>query len=113
MLQQASRGSSKVLRVMAMLRAGNPFTTVLAAIENMKELIAEEAKVDKEQLGWCKSERKENNGKKKEKEAQIQELESAISGLEETIDHPETGLKVMIKETEDSLVKNSQNQAEE
>merc|ERR1712113_346440 len=64
MLQQASHGSSKVLRVMSMLRAGNPFTKVLEAIENMKALIAEEAEVDKEQLDWCKSERKENNDNK-------------------------------------------------
>jgi len=51
--------------------------------------------------------------RKKEKETQIKELESAITGLEEVIDHPETGLKVLIKNTEDSLVENTQSQAEE
>merc|ERR1719223_485932 len=107
------RRSARLMRVATLLSSGNAFTKVLQAIEKMKELIVEEAKVDKEQFDWCKSERTENNEKKDKKQEEIEDLEAGIAELEKTIDDPETGLKVMIKETEESLEENSKSQSDE
>merc|ERR1719297_377520 len=101
------------MRVANLLSSGNAFTKVLEAIENMKELIVQEAKVDKEQFDWCESETKENNEMKDKKQEEIKDLEAGIAELEKTIDHPEIGLKVMIKDTEESLEENSKSQSDE
>jgi len=112
-LLRSPRRSARLMRVATLLSSGNAFTKVLDAIEKMKELIVEEAKVDKEQFDWCESERKENNEKKDKKQEEIEDLEAGIAELEKTIDDPETGLKVMIKETEESLEENSKSQSDE
>jgi len=112
-LLRAPRRSARLMRVAALLSSGNAFTKVLESIEKMKELIVEEAKVDKEQFDFCKEERKENNDKKDEKKEQIEDLESGIAELEKSIDDPETGLKAMIAESEESLEENSKSQSDE
>lgn len=115
LLEQAvdSQHSRRVARVVALLRAGNPFANVLAAIEKMKGLIAKEAEVDKEQLDWCKGEREENNKNLDAKTSQIDELNTAIAELEKSVDDPATGLKFMIQETQGNLEENSKSQTDE
>jgi len=112
-LKQAPFRSSRIMQLLVMLRDGNPFTQVLDEIEAMKKLIEKEQKVDDEQLAWCKSERKESEANQKAKTAEIKELKSAITELETTIDHPETGLKVMIEETKEKIVENQKSQEDE
>jgi len=112
-LLRSHHHSARLMRVATLLSSGNAFTKVLESIKTMKKLIVEEAKVDKEQLDFCKSERKENNDKKDKKKEQIEDLESGIAELEKTIDDPETGLKAMIKESEESLAENSKTQSDE
>jgi len=112
-LEQAPLRSPRIMRLLVLLRGGNPFTQVLDEIDAMKKLIEKEQKVDDKQLAWCKSERKESEANQKAKSAEIKELKSAITELETTIDHPETGLKVMIEETDAKLVENQKSQEDE
>jgi len=112
-LERAPLRSSRITQLLVMLRDGNPFTEVLDEIDAMKKLIEKEQKVDDEQLAWCKSERKENEAMQKAKTAEVKELKSAITELETTIDHPETGLKVMIEETKEKIVENQKSQEDE
>merc|ERR1719221_2334536 len=79
----------------------------------MIDLIAEEGKVDEEQLQWCRDERQENNKNLADAKAEIVSLEGQIADLEELIDHPQTGLKKMIADTEDSLEVNTKSQKDE
>jgi len=107
----AGKSRSELLsRVVAFLEAGNPFTVVLQEIEKMLGLIEAEGKADEEQLTWCKSERKTNNEALDEKKAQIVTLNGAIDALVQEIEDPETGLKVMIKNSEEQLQLNVQSQ---
>lgn len=108
-----SRKSSRLARVAVLLEAGNPFDKVLKAIAEMKQVIVEEGKVDKEQFDWCDGERTSNNQNLQTKTTQIQKLEGDVTTLVQSIDDPTTGLKVMIDETETALVQNSDGQAQE
>merc|ERR1712222_147384 len=56
-LLRSPQRSARIMRVVALISSGNAFTKVLEAIKKMKEVIVEEAKVDKEQNEFCKSER--------------------------------------------------------
>lgn len=112
-LEHAPVRSSRIMQLLVLLRDGNPFTKVLEAIDSMKELIEKEGKVDDEQLAWCTSETKESEANQKAKETEIKGLKSAIAELETNIDHPETGLKVMILETGEKLVANQKSQEDE
>jgi len=96
-----------------LLEAENPFTEVLDEIKKMIKIIDEEEKADKEQKEWCESEREENHGTKVEKEDKITALEEKISGLDEDLNNPETGLKAVLKQTEDDLVTNHDMQVSE
>jgi len=112
-LEHAPVRSSRIMQLLVLLRDGNPFTKVLEEIDSMMELIQKEQKVDDEQLSWCKTERTESRANQKAKETEIKELKSSITDLETSIDHPETGLKVMIQETEEKLTENQKSQDEE
>jgi len=112
-LLRSPQHSVRLMRVAALLSSGNAFTKVLESIEKMKDLIKDEAEVDKEEFDFCKDERKENNDKIDDKKKQIEGLESGIADLEKSIDDPETGLKAMIKESEESLAENEKNQKDE
>merc|ERR1740121_3367352 len=79
----------------------------------MIDLIADEGKVDEEQLTWCREERKINNKNLADKKAQIVTLNGEIATLVDTIDNPVTGLKIMIVNTEDGLVANQDSQTTE
>lgn len=110
----------RLAKVAALLAAGNPFDTVLSEIDKMLEVIVEEGKVDKENLDWCNSERTDNDASLDDKKDQISTLEGAIDDLTDTIENPETGLKVMIDQTNDALkgnveaqVKQTKNRKEE
>merc|ERR1740121_1352651 len=105
--------SGRVSRILALLAANNPFAVVLKEIQKMIDLIAEEGKVDEEQLQWCRDERLENNKNLADRKAEIVSLEGQIADLEELIDHPQTGLKKMIADTEDSLAINTKSQTDE
>jgi hypothetical protein len=102
--------SSRLSKVLASVKAENPFTEVLGEIDKMIDLIVEEGKSDKENLDWCNKERKENKASLKEKKKDILALEKLIDELTTTIEDPKTGLKAMIAETEESLVKNTEAQ---
>jgi len=105
--------STRIARVLASLQAENPFDTVLTEIDKMLELSAEEGKADKEKLDWCKKERKENKASLKSKKKEILSLEGKIDKLTKAIEHPKTGLKKQIEETELSLVQNKESQTKE
>merc|ERR1712224_596672 len=96
-LQKAAgaKHSMRLAKVAALLAAGNPFDTVLTEIDKMLEVIVEEGKVDKENLDWCNAERTENDASLDDKNDQISTLEGAIDDLTDTIENPESGLKVM------------------
>jgi len=105
--------STRLSKVVALLQAENPFDTVLDEIDKMLEVIAEEGKLDKENLDWCNSERKENKKSLKEKKKEILDLEKKIDKLTKTIEDPKTGLKKQIADEEASLVKNKEAQTSE
>mmetsp|Transcript_84022 Transcript_84022/g.132301 ORF Transcript_84022/g.132301 Transcript_84022/m.132301 type:complete len:749 (+) Transcript_84022:41-2287(+) len=115
LLQKAATDakSAKLSKVVALLKASNPFDTVLKEIEKMLELINEESASDKENLMWCKKERKENEASLKEKKAEVVSLEEKIDELTATIEDPETGLKAQIVATEESLRENKEAQTTE
>jgi chromosome segregation ATPase len=97
---------------LAALEASNPFTTVLAEIKKMLGLLAQEEKVDQEQLTWCTNERETNNANLDTKKEQITALTGAIDELTNTSENPTTGFKFQIQETETSLEQNRKSQAE-
>jgi len=105
--------SFKLAEVAALLEADNPFTIVLAKIDEMLDIITKEGKVDKEKLDFCNDERKKSQATIKEKKAKIIELEKKIDTLTDEIEKPETGLNDQIKATEDLLAENAANQQEE
>lgn len=90
-------------QVLILLEAGNPFTVVLAKIQEMIKVIDDEAEVDKTQKEWCEKERQLNNAAKDAKGNSITSLEGQISLLDEKIDHEQTGFKVSIKGKEADL----------
>jgi len=115
LLQKAATDtkSSKLSKVVALLKASNPFDIVLKEIEKMLELINEESASDKENLMWCKKERKTNEASLKEKKEEITSLEEEIDKLTTSIEDPETGLKAQIAATEESLRENKESQTAE
>jgi len=122
MLQMAAgaKHSMRLAKVAALLAAGNPFDTVLSEIDKMLEVIVEEGKVDKENLDWCNDERTENDASLDDKNDQISTLQGAIDDLTDAIENPESGLKIMIEQTNDALkgnveaqVKQTKNRKEE
>jgi len=78
----------------------------------MIELIDAEEKDDKQNLDWCKNETEHFTGEKEDAESQILELESAIQKLDDSINNEESGFKAMIKQNEDNLKTNHENQVE-
>jgi chromosome segregation ATPase len=113
---QASAGSlhsMRLAKVAALLAAGNPFETVLAEIDKMLEVIVEEGKVDKENLDWCNDERTENHESLDDKIDQISTLQGAIDDLTDAIENPESGLKIMIEQTQESLKDNVEAQVKQ
>jgi len=105
--------SGRLSKILALLAANNPFDIVLKEIQKMIDLISDEGKVDEEQLKWCTDERRVNNLNLAAKKAQIIVLNGQIAALVDLIDHPITGLKKMIQDTEDSLVANTKSQTDE
>jgi hypothetical protein len=105
--------STRVSKLLALVKADNPFETVLAEIDKMLGLIAEEGAEDKKNLDWCNSERKTNNANLETKKTEILGLEEQINTLKVTIDDPESGLKAQISNTELELVQNHESQVSE
>eukprot|EP00747_Dinoflagellata_sp_TGD_P137768 gnl/TRDRNA2_/TRDRNA2_175726_c0_seq4.p1 gnl/TRDRNA2_/TRDRNA2_175726_c0~~gnl/TRDRNA2_/TRDRNA2_175726_c0_seq4.p1 ORF type:complete len:744 (+),score=285.01 gnl/TRDRNA2_/TRDRNA2_175726_c0_seq4:50-2281(+) len=113
LLERQAGKSSRVAKVVALLKAENPFDEVLTEIDKMIDLIAEEAKADKEKLDWCNTEREESHGDLEDTKKQILTLEEEIDTLDDTINNPEKGLKAQLAETQDSLAENYQDQVTE
>jgi len=105
--------SARLGKVIALLKAENPFTGVLDEIAKMIDLIAEEGKADKNKLDWCNTERTENDKALAGKKSDIISLGETIDKLDTTINDPDTGLKAQIEETETTLVQNTESQKEE
>jgi len=99
--------------VISLLHAENPFDTVLEEIEKMIDLINEESVQDKENLVWCKKERKTNKAELAEKKDEILKLEGEIDRLDKAINAPGTGLKDQIEATEKGLMENNEAQKTE
>merc|ERR1719326_262641 len=89
--------SARLGKVVALLQAENPFTSVLDEIDKMIDLIVEEGKADKKNLDWCNKERKENEASLATKKKDITTLKESIDKLTNTISDPKTGLKVQIQ----------------
>jgi len=102
--------SPALAKVVALLKTGNPFATVLEEIKKMLTIIEKEGKADAEQLAWCNEERTQNDADLATKNEQIISLTTEIDDLEKLINGPETGLKFQIQETETSLTTNSEAQ---
>jgi hypothetical protein len=115
LLQMTARSqkSLRLVKIVALLQAGNPFTAVLEAIDKLILVIAAEGKADKENLEWCNTERTTSDAKIVELNTEIAELTDAIAKLDEEIDAPETGLRARIEATEISLKDNYHSQEEE
>jgi hypothetical protein len=109
----AGRDSPRLQHVISTLQAENPFDKVLNEIDKMIDLIEEESKSDKEKVGWCMKERKENKANLAEKNKEILRLQSKMDELDVLINDPETGLKAQIEATEMSLEENHHAQIEE
>jgi len=105
-----AQGSLRLAQLASSISAENPFAVVLEEIKKMVDTIAEEGKVDKEKLDWCRSERETKNAEVEEKDGQITELGSTIDELTKTIEEPETGLKDSIARDEASLLENGDSQ---
>lgn len=114
-LQRAdgAKHSPVIVKVLAMLQAGNPFEIVLTEIKKMITLISAEEERDDNQKAWCDSERDKTNTDIGVKTNQIAALKTEIDELVAAIEDPETGLKVSITNSEVSLKQNYENQLSE
>jgi len=101
-----SQHSMKAAKIASLLEAENPFATVLEAIKQMLSVISEEGEMDTEKKEWCDKERLEKNEALGKAQAEIVALNTRIGELEANID----GLKIDIKNTEDSLTANVESQ---
>lgn len=112
LLQQAARKhqSMRLVKIAALLEAGNPFTKVLDAITKLVAIIKAEGKADEENLEWCNTEREESDATIKELDAEILELEDTIAKLIDLIEAPVKGLKAQIETTELGLQDNYNSQ---
>lgn len=106
LLDGTAKHSVRVGKIVALLRKGNPFTKVLAAIQNTIKIIQEEAKADAEKLDWCNTERTENDATIKKKTEEINTLQNSIGELKNAINNPETGLIARIAELEKTMEDN-------
>jgi len=114
-LQQAAhiQHSSRLAHVAHMLAVGNPFEKVLEEIKKMKTILAAEAQQDVEAKEWCVSERANTQSSIDTKNGEIQTLKGEIDQLVLDIDHPDTGLKAVIKENEDNIAANLKSMTDE
>jgi len=107
---EGSQTSIRLTKAVALIAGNNPFATVLKNIDAMISVIGKEGQADKENLDWCGTERTSNDESRTDKADQIFTLEEDITKLEKLIDDPESGLKVQISQTEESLRKTVQSQ---
>jgi len=105
--------SLKLARIAMALESGNPFDKLIAEIDAMVGLIAEEEKADDEQKAWCDSEREENHGQLDDKNTNKESLEGKVVELTDTIENAETGLKKQLADENEKLTTNRKDQADE
>jgi len=111
--RSGTKGSSLLGRVVAMLKANNPFAIVLEEIGKMISLIEEEEVADDKQKAWCDSEREKTNGDISTKTGQLDALQAEIDETTAAIEDPETGLKVSILQSDEAKTTNYENQVSE
>jgi hypothetical protein len=114
-LQQAvkQQHSKRIGQVLLLLEAGNPFTVVLQQIDNMIKMGDAEQKVDDEQKTYCEDINKKNQGNLDDKTDSLTAIEGDITKLKTTLEDPMVGLRFQIKEAEDGLKTNLENQGKE
>ena len=105
--------TGRIVKVEAMIQAQNPFQTVLDEIKKMLALIVKEEKHDVEEHKWCEDEQTKHNDIVDDKTKQINTLKGEIDELEDTINHPITGLLIQISEAETDLEENTESQKTE
>jgi len=105
--------TGRIVKVEAMIQAQNPFQTVLDEIKKMLALIVKEEKHDVEEHKWCEDEQTKHNDIVDDKTKQINTLKGEIDELEDTINHPVTGLLIQISEAETDLEENTESQKTE
>lgn len=96
-------GSPRVMKIASLLQAENVFDTVLKEIANMKTVIQKERETDNDNLNWCNGERTDYDARVVDSTSKINNLNADISGLDEQINHPETGLIAEISSSETEL----------
>merc|ERR1719321_857912 len=74
-------------------------------------MIDKEQKADEDQKAWCDDERVKNDEMLAEKKETITRLEGEIETLDDEINNPETGLKGVLANTQESLEENREIQA--
>jgi len=112
LLSHCAERSGRVRHVLALLRVGNPFDSVLMEIKKMVKLIDDEAALDKQHLDWCKSERAEKNSYVEAKASEILNTNGRIGTLVHSIENPEDGLKKLIADTEKAIEENTKHQTD-
>jgi len=108
-----SQRSMKLAKVLALLRAGNPFDVVLGEIAKMLDLISKEGVQDKANLDFCNSERTAKDALISTKTGEISDLEAKETDLTKDIEDPETGLKKQLEENAQSLIQNRESKETE
>lgn len=103
----AKTSSVRVQKVASLVRSGNPFGTVLKAIDDMLALNVREGEVDTENKGWCEAENTRNSKNLQEATASNDTLTTDIQALHSDI---ENQLIPDIASTEDSIRLNIENQ---
>merc|ERR1719456_335073 len=112
-LLQTTARKLKSLRLakLAVAMESNPFTKLFEMIDKVIAMIDKEQKADEDQKAWCDDERTKNDEMLAEKKEAITRLEGEIETLDDEINNPETGLKAILAETQESLKENRESQA--
>jgi hypothetical protein len=111
--EAAQQYDTRLVKVVELLQASNPFSVVLSEITKMEKLIKEEQSADEEKHAFCKKETDGGKGKLKATNEEIDKIEEAIDKLDDTISKPETGLKAQEAALEKAMSENVANQKKE
>jgi DNA repair exonuclease SbcCD ATPase subunit len=115
LLQKASSShpSARLTKVISLLQAGNPFTTILEQIDKLVKQLDEEQQVDDNEKAWCEKTTNEQTNYLDNKADELNTIQDDIKKLKTEIDDPSSGLKAQIATAQESLKTNLENQAEE
>jgi len=82
LLQGKAGTSARIQKVIASLKAGNPFEEVLTEIRGMITLMDKEATEDTTKKGWCESEQSNSNSNKEDRENTVSTLGTNLANLQ-------------------------------